>query len=162
MLNTAFAPALSDGSSGRAIIVVSIHSISESCGFMAPLYQFERQRSQLADWADRKGADGLRDIRSKRTRAALMVFPLSREYNRHGIQESHRPDNNGLSRRASARGVLKGVAINRKRKTITAFLLFARIFSLLSKQGQVGIRQLVAHRLCLLTTASQECDVIGA
>jgi hypothetical protein len=60
---------------GRAIIVVSIDRIADSCGFGVPLFQFERQRSQLADWADRKGEDGLRDYQVSKNSASIDGLP---------------------------------------------------------------------------------------
>jgi hypothetical protein len=61
--------------SGRAIIVVSIHRISDSCGFGVPLYQFERQRSQLADWGARKGVDGLTDYQVEKNASSIDGLP---------------------------------------------------------------------------------------
>lgn len=61
--------------SGRAIIVVTIDRIADSCGFGVPLYQFERQRSQLADWVDRKGADGLRDYQVEKNSTSIDGLP---------------------------------------------------------------------------------------
>jgi hypothetical protein len=61
--------------SGRAIIVVSIDRISDSCGFGVPLYEYERQRSQLADWASRKGEDGLRTYQAEKNRRSIDGLP---------------------------------------------------------------------------------------
>ena len=52
-------PAKPDGC--RALIVVTVQRIATSCGFGVPLYRFERERSQIPDWAERLGADGLRE-----------------------------------------------------------------------------------------------------
>jgi hypothetical protein len=38
-----------------------VQRIATSCGFGVPLYSFERERSQMPDWAERMGADGLRE-----------------------------------------------------------------------------------------------------
>jgi predicted pyridoxine 5'-phosphate oxidase superfamily flavin-nucleotide-binding protein len=43
----------------RSIIRVQLTRISDSCGYSTPLYRFEKQRSQLADWAEHKGERGL-------------------------------------------------------------------------------------------------------
>ncbi|MFI5314763.1 MAG: pyridoxamine 5'-phosphate oxidase family protein [Myxococcota bacterium] len=43
----------------RAVISIAVERASESCGYGVPLYSYEGERSQLAAWADRKGADGL-------------------------------------------------------------------------------------------------------
>jgi len=61
--------------SGRAIIIVSIHRISDSCGFGVPLYRYERQRSQLPDWAARKGEDGLRAYQAEKNRRSIDDLP---------------------------------------------------------------------------------------
>ena len=60
---------------GRAMIVVAVERVSTSCGFGVPLYHFERERSQLADWADRKGADGLRDYQRSKNATSIDGLP---------------------------------------------------------------------------------------
>lgn len=60
---------------GRAIILISVRRISESCGFGVPIYRFERERNEMIDWADRKGADGLE--RYQLTRNATSIDGLS-------------------------------------------------------------------------------------
>ena len=70
--------------SGRAIITVSIQRISDSCGFGVPLYEYERQRSQLADWADRKGEDGLRVYQAERNARSIDGLPAVQVAQRAG------------------------------------------------------------------------------
>ena len=60
---------------GRAIIVISVHRIADSCGFGVPLFRFERQRSQLLDWADRKGVNGLRDYQAEKNSTSIDGLP---------------------------------------------------------------------------------------
>jgi len=60
---------------GRAIIVVSIYRIADSCGFGVPLYQFEGQRSQLAAWADRKGEGGLKEYQVEKNATSIDGLP---------------------------------------------------------------------------------------
>jgi hypothetical protein len=43
----------------RAIIRVVLDQISDSCGYGVPLYRYEGERSQLREWTDRKGPDGI-------------------------------------------------------------------------------------------------------
>src|SRR5687767_12699102 len=43
---------------GRAIVRISITRIADSCGYGVPLFSFEGDRSQLSDWASRKGPQG--------------------------------------------------------------------------------------------------------
>ena len=57
------------------MIVVAVERVSTSCGFGVPLYHFERERSQLADWADRKGADGLRDYQRSKNATSIDGLP---------------------------------------------------------------------------------------
>lgn len=59
---------------GRAIILISVHRISESCGFGVPVYRFERDRTELIAWADRKGADGLRRYQLTRNATSIDGF----------------------------------------------------------------------------------------
>lgn len=61
--------------SGRAIITVSIQRISDSCGFGVPLYEYQRERSHLADWAGRKGEDGLRVYQGERNARSIDGLP---------------------------------------------------------------------------------------
>ncbi|MDQ3747423.1 MAG: pyridoxamine 5'-phosphate oxidase family protein [Acidobacteriota bacterium] len=41
----------------RQIIVLHVESLQTSCGFGVPLYEFKESRSQLIEWATRKGDD---------------------------------------------------------------------------------------------------------
>jgi hypothetical protein len=61
--------------SARAIIVVSIERIADSCGFGVPLYQFKKERPQLAAWVDRKGEDGLREYQLKKNASSIDGLP---------------------------------------------------------------------------------------
>lgn len=61
--------------SERAIVVVAVHRISDSCGFGVPVYQFQGQRSQLADWADRKGTEGLRKYQVDKNASSIDGLP---------------------------------------------------------------------------------------
>lgn len=58
----------------RAIIRISVSRISVSCGFGVPMYRFEGERSELIEWSERKGADGLRQY--QRTRNATSIDGL--------------------------------------------------------------------------------------
>jgi hypothetical protein len=61
--------------SGRDIIIVSIQRISDSCGFGVPLYEYQHQRSQLSDWSDRKGEDGLLAYQRERNARSVDGLP---------------------------------------------------------------------------------------
>jgi hypothetical protein len=60
---------------GRAMIVVTVQRVATSCGFGVPLYRFERDRSQLPDWCDRKGADGLLDYQRSKNATSIDGLP---------------------------------------------------------------------------------------
>jgi hypothetical protein len=54
----------------RSIIRVEIERVSDSCGYGVPLYEFKEQRTQLARWAEKRGAEGIRDYqRAKNARS---------------------------------------------------------------------------------------------
>jgi hypothetical protein len=59
----------------RAIIVVSLDRVSDSCGYGVPLYHYEGQRTQLARWSDRKGADGLRTYQIEKNADSIDGLP---------------------------------------------------------------------------------------
>jgi Pyridoxamine 5'-phosphate oxidase len=60
---------------GRAMIVVTVQRIATSCGFGVPLYRFERERSQLPDWAERKGPDGLCEYQQLKNATSIDGLP---------------------------------------------------------------------------------------
>jgi pyridoxamine 5'-phosphate oxidase-like protein len=60
---------------GRALIVVTVQRITTSCGFGVPLYRFDRERSQMPDWAERKGADGLREYQQLKNATSIDGLP---------------------------------------------------------------------------------------
>jgi Pyridoxamine 5'-phosphate oxidase len=62
----------------RAIIRVAVERISDSCGYGVPLYAFEGHRPQLADWAARKGPEGLRDYQARNNRTSIDGLPALR------------------------------------------------------------------------------------
>ncbi len=43
----------------RAVVVVELERISDSCGYGVPLYDYRGEREQLFRWAEKKGDDGL-------------------------------------------------------------------------------------------------------
>ena len=55
----------------RSIIRVEVERVSDSCGFGVPLYEFQEQRTQLARWAEKKGADGVRDYERSKNAASI-------------------------------------------------------------------------------------------
>lgn len=55
----------------RAIVLVEVSRISDSCGFGVPLLRYERQRHQLPAWARRLGPEGLETYRSEKNRQSI-------------------------------------------------------------------------------------------
>ena len=55
----------------RAIIVVQVARISDSCGYGVPLLKYEGERSQLSAWAYKLGPEGLNEYRMKKNRRSI-------------------------------------------------------------------------------------------
>ena len=61
--------------STRAIIVVEVTRVSDSCGFGVPLLKYEGERTQLDAWARNKGAEELREYRKKKNSQSVDGLP---------------------------------------------------------------------------------------
>jgi hypothetical protein len=59
----------------RSLLKIAVSRIADSCGYGVPLYLFEGHRSQLGDWAERKGAEGLRAYKHEKNRVSLDGLP---------------------------------------------------------------------------------------
>ena len=70
---------------GRAIILVAVDRISDSCGFGVPLYAYHGERPQLAAWADRKGPEGLRQYQAEKNEASIDGLPAVTWVQRDGV-----------------------------------------------------------------------------
>ena len=55
----------------RAIIEVEVTRIADSCGYGVPLMEFSGHRPNMEEWADRKGADGVRAYWSEKNDASI-------------------------------------------------------------------------------------------
>jgi hypothetical protein len=64
--------------STRSIIRAELSRVADSCGYGVPLYQYKSDRSQLAEWAERKGPEGLRTYQLDRNRESLDGLPALR------------------------------------------------------------------------------------
>jgi hypothetical protein len=62
----------------RAIIRIDIDRVSSSCGFGVPKCRYEGEREQLAEWASRKGEDGLRKYRAEKNATSIDGLPALR------------------------------------------------------------------------------------
>lgn len=61
--------------SARAIVRVRLTRIADSCGYGVPLMQFQSERTQLTEWAERKGDEGLREYKLENNRESLDGLP---------------------------------------------------------------------------------------
>jgi hypothetical protein len=59
----------------RAILHVEATRIATSCGYGVPLYEYAGERTQLDDWADRKGPEGIKDYVAKNNATSLDGLP---------------------------------------------------------------------------------------
>ncbi len=62
----------------RSIIKVAVERIADSCGYGVPLYEYKEPRKQLTAWADRKGAEGIREYQLENNRRSLDGLPALR------------------------------------------------------------------------------------
>lgn len=59
----------------RAIVVVEVTRVSDSCGFGVPLYRYEGEREQMSKWAEKKGADGVANYIREKNSVSLDGLP---------------------------------------------------------------------------------------
>jgi hypothetical protein len=59
----------------RAIIVVDVSRVSDSCGFSVPLLKYEDDRQQLGAWIQKKGPEGLVKYRHEKNKTSLDGLP---------------------------------------------------------------------------------------
>jgi len=64
----------------RAIILLDVERITDSCGYGVPLYDYRGERDQLVNWAQKKGEEGLRAYESQKNALSIDGLPgLCRE-----------------------------------------------------------------------------------
>jgi len=61
--------------STRAIIVIELTRIANSCGYGVPLLKYEGERSQMAAWASKQGPDGLKAYRQEKNSRSIDGLP---------------------------------------------------------------------------------------
>ena len=59
----------------RSVIRVDVQRVADSCGFGVPVLRFERERSQLDEWAERKGADGIARYQADKNAQSIDGLP---------------------------------------------------------------------------------------
>jgi hypothetical protein len=63
----------------RSIIRVRVDRIADSCGYGVPLYTFDTERSQLQEWAERKGDAGISEYKVDNNAKSLDGLPGLRQ-----------------------------------------------------------------------------------
>jgi hypothetical protein len=61
--------------SARTVIEATLDRIADSCGYGVPRYRYEGERSQLLEWAARKGPDGVVAYRAERNSESIDGLP---------------------------------------------------------------------------------------
>lgn len=64
-----------DATGLRAFIRIRLTRISDSCGFGVPRYEFRGERSQLKEWAERKGEPNLAVYRQEKNSRSIDGLP---------------------------------------------------------------------------------------
>jgi predicted pyridoxine 5'-phosphate oxidase superfamily flavin-nucleotide-binding protein len=59
----------------RSVICVEVTRISSSCGFGVPLMELVGERTQLTDWAEKRGDDGLAEYRAEKNATSISGLP---------------------------------------------------------------------------------------
>lgn len=59
----------------RAVICLDCHRIADACGFGVPIMSYQKDRTQLVDYAERKGPEGLQEYQEKKNRLSLDGLP---------------------------------------------------------------------------------------
>lgn len=60
-----------DGGGVRAIILLDVARVSDSCGYGVPFYEFKGHRDQMGAWARKKGPEGLIDYQRNKNAQSL-------------------------------------------------------------------------------------------
>jgi hypothetical protein len=53
------------------VVVVDVERVADSCGFAVPLYEYKGERSQLVDYANKKGPEGMERYKSQKNRVSI-------------------------------------------------------------------------------------------
>jgi len=68
---TALAAEFPNFEGARAILLIEISRIADSCGFGVPLLQKETDRTQLTAWSSKLGPEGLKRYRSEKNQRSI-------------------------------------------------------------------------------------------
>ena len=59
----------------RSVIKVTLDRVSDSCGFGVPFMSYDKERGQLAEWANRKTDEELVEYRAKKNAVSIDGLP---------------------------------------------------------------------------------------
>jgi hypothetical protein len=59
----------------RAIVVIEVSRIADSCGYGVPLFRYEGERDQLSAWARKRGLEGLKNYRLEKNQKSIDGLP---------------------------------------------------------------------------------------
>jgi len=59
----------------RSVVAMDVERISDSCGYGVPLFDYAGERRQLADWAERKGPEGIACYKATKNRQSIDGLP---------------------------------------------------------------------------------------
>ena len=55
----------------RSVIILEVDRIADSCGFGVPVYEYRQERTQLTEYARRKGRAGLERYKAEKNRKSI-------------------------------------------------------------------------------------------
>ncbi len=55
----------------RAIVIVSLDRIADSCGYAIPMFEYMGERTQLLEWGEHRGPDGLVEYRQSHNHVSI-------------------------------------------------------------------------------------------
>jgi len=59
----------------RAIVVIEVTRISDSCGYSVPLLRYQGERDQLTAWSKKLGSEGLKKYREEKNQTSIDQIP---------------------------------------------------------------------------------------
>ena len=69
------APHFPEYEATRAIVVIEVSRIADSCGYGVPLLRYEGERDQLSAWARNRGPEGLKNYRVEKNQRSIDGLP---------------------------------------------------------------------------------------
>lgn len=69
------APRFAEVPGARSVITVDIERVQMSCGYSIPFMEYRAERPTLAEWADRRGDDGLAEYWADRNATSIDGLP---------------------------------------------------------------------------------------